>query len=91
MCRCKKTRLLSVLFTQFLVAASDSEGKFSSSRFVLGVPSYMRCFRVDIAGYLFKFFRGRSGLNADRYVYEKQRYDGWFNNMAHPEWGTIGK
>ena len=37
---------------------------------------------------MFKFFRGR---NADRYVYEKQRYDGWFNNMAHPEWGSIGE
>lgn len=22
---------------------------------------------------------------------EKQRYDGWFNNMAHPEWGAVGK
>lgn len=22
---------------------------------------------------------------------EKQRYDGWFNNLAHPEWGSIGK
>lgn len=26
-----------------------------------------------------------------QFVYEKQRYDGWFNNMAHPEWGTVGK
>ena len=83
-------RLLSVLFTHFLVAASDSEGMCSLSSFLLVVPSYMRCIRVDITGDLFKFFRGRSGLNADRYVYEKQRYDGWFNNMAHPEWGTIG-
>lgn len=22
---------------------------------------------------------------------EKQRYDGWFNNLAHPEWGAVGK
>lgn len=22
---------------------------------------------------------------------EKQRYDGWFNNLAHPEWGSVGK
>lgn len=22
---------------------------------------------------------------------EKQRYDGWYNNLAHPEWGSIGK
>jgi len=21
---------------------------------------------------------------------EKQRYDGWFNNLAHPQWGSIG-
>ncbi|XP_022255360.1 dual oxidase-like, partial [Limulus polyphemus] len=20
---------------------------------------------------------------------ERQRYDGWFNNLAHPEWGSI--
>ncbi|XP_026677068.1 dual oxidase-like [Diaphorina citri] len=22
---------------------------------------------------------------------EKQRYDGWFNNLAHPDWGSVGK
>lgn len=22
---------------------------------------------------------------------EKQRYDGWYNNLAHPSWGAIGK
>ena len=22
--------------------------------------------------------------------YEKQRYDGWYNNLAHPEWGSVG-
>lgn len=22
---------------------------------------------------------------------EKQRYDGWFNNLAHPAWGSCGK
>jgi tryptophan-rich sensory protein len=22
---------------------------------------------------------------------EKQRYDGWYNNLAHPQWGTVGK
>jgi len=21
---------------------------------------------------------------------EKQRFDGWFNNLAHPQWGSIG-
>ncbi|KAK5639843.1 hypothetical protein RI129_010654 [Pyrocoelia pectoralis] len=21
--------------------------------------------------------------------FEKQRYDGWFNNLAHPEWGSV--
>lgn len=21
---------------------------------------------------------------------EKQRYDGWYNNLAHPEWGSVG-
>ncbi|XP_065202273.1 dual oxidase [Planococcus citri] len=25
-----------------------------------------------------------------RYAFtEKQRYDGWFNNLAHPDWGTV--
>lgn len=22
---------------------------------------------------------------------EKQRHDGWFNNLAHPSWGSVGK
>lgn len=22
---------------------------------------------------------------------EKQRHDGWFNNLAHPNWGSVGK
>lgn len=22
---------------------------------------------------------------------EKQRYDGWFNNVGHPQWGSIGE
>ena len=22
---------------------------------------------------------------------EKQRYDGWYNNLAHPNWGSVGK
>ena len=22
--------------------------------------------------------------------YEKQRYDGWYNNLAYPEWGAVG-
>lgn len=22
---------------------------------------------------------------------EKQRYDGWFNNLAHPDWGSVSK
>jgi tryptophan-rich sensory protein len=27
-----------------------------------------------------------------RYSYtEKQRYDGWFNNLAHPDWGSVGE
>ena len=46
----------------------------------------------------FFFFSGIfSGLGSSdsvsdskQFVYEKQRYDGWFNNMAHPEWGTVG-
>jgi hypothetical protein len=42
----------------------------------------------------FEFFARRQPFpngHDDRYVYEKQRYDGWFNNMAHPEWGSVGK
>ena len=38
-------------------------------------------------------------FNSDRKHYrdgygmrvERQRYDGWYNNMAHPEWGAVGK
>lgn len=22
---------------------------------------------------------------------EKQRYDGYYNNLAHPDWGAVGK
>ena len=25
----------------------------------------------------------------DSYI-EKQRYDGWYNNLAHPDWGSTG-
>jgi hypothetical protein len=24
-------------------------------------------------------------------TYEKPRYDGWYNNLAHPDWGSVGK
>ncbi|XP_030768152.1 dual oxidase [Sitophilus oryzae] len=29
--------------------------------------------------------------NTEQYIskIEKQRYDGWFNNLAHPEWGSV--
>lgn len=31
-------------------------------------------------------------VSEKRYSYtEKQRYDGWFNNLAHPSWGAVGK
>ena len=33
-----------------------------------------------------KQFRDDYGLRIER-----QRYDGWYNNMAHPEWGAVGK
>ena len=32
-------------------------------------------------------FRGRS-QDLEQYVVERQRYDGWYNNMAYPEWGS---
>ena len=22
-------------------------------------------------------------------MYERQRYDGWYNNMANPDWGSV--
>lgn len=25
------------------------------------------------------------------YADNKQRYDGFYNNLAHPDWGAIGK
>ena len=42
----------------------------------------------DLAGLL--DFDGLPDLSP-RYEYEKQRYDGWFNNMAQPDWGSVGK
>ena len=29
-------------------------------------------------------------LRGEALLYERQRYDGWYNNMAHPEWGAVG-
>ena len=29
------------------------------------------------------FLRGMSMM------YERQRYDGWYNNMANPDWGSV--
>lgn len=43
---------------------------------------------------LLSFLLERPGSNkpdpSRTYPYERQRYDGWFNNMAHPNWGVIG-
>ena len=25
------------------------------------------------------------------FMAEMQRYDGWYNNLAHPRWGSTGK
>ena len=27
----------------------------------------------------------------DHMFAERQRYDGWYNNLAHPNWGSAGK
>ena len=37
-------------------------------------------------------FNGRRKGHRDEYgmKLERQRYDGWYNNMAHPEWGAVG-
>ncbi|KAJ9591678.1 hypothetical protein L9F63_001765, partial [Diploptera punctata] len=42
--------------------------------------------------YCWKYFMDRIYTCSKRqYSYtEKQRYDGWFNNLAHPEWGSVG-
>ncbi|XP_076328078.1 dual oxidase-like [Tachypleus tridentatus] len=29
------------------------------------------------------------GKSTKRVYSERQRYDGWFNNLAHPEWGSV--
>lgn len=32
-----------------------------------------------------------SGESSDRFLRaEMQRYDGWYNNLAHPDWGSLG-
>ena len=28
-------------------------------------------------------------LMVNIFQYERQRYDGWYNNLAHPSWGTV--
>ena len=28
-------------------------------------------------------------LSGDLLLYERQRYDGWYNNMANPDWGSV--
>lgn len=42
-----------------------------------------------------KVSRGETFLNfvsgALHAYTEKQRYDGWYNNLAHPDWGSVGK
>ncbi|CAJ0580698.1 unnamed protein product, partial [Mesorhabditis spiculigera] len=35
----------------------------------------------------FLFFQLAAGLEK---IEELQRYDGWFNNLANPDWGTVG-
>ena len=30
-----------------------------------------------------------SGEGMQQASYEQQRYDGWYNNLAHPAWGTV--
>ena len=32
-----------------------------------------------------------SGEGMQQASYEQQRYDGWYNNLAHPNWGSAGK
>ena len=29
------------------------------------------------------------GMSGDLLMYERQRYDGWYNNMANPDWGSV--
>lgn len=33
----------------------------------------------------------RQGRRDMYFMEEMQRYDGWYNNLAHPNWGTTGK
>lgn len=41
----------------------------------------------DVSEHVFLLF-----LAGVAYSYaDKQRYDGWYNNLAHPDWGSIGK
>lgn len=30
-------------------------------------------------------------VSGDNSAKEYERYDGWFNNLANPSWGTVGK
>lgn len=40
---------------------------------------------------LFHFFFSFNSIEKLLSQTEKQRYDGWYNNMAHPDWGSVGK
>ncbi len=44
----------------------------------------------DLLSFLLEPASSSSASSSAAYQYERQRYDGWFNNMAHPQWGSIG-
>ena len=48
------------------------------------------CMLHKVSNYLFSssFPPTESGRKMQ---FEKQRYDGWYNNLAHPGWGSVGE
>ena len=53
---------------------------------------YLKTVQAQRRNVLSPFQRSRDG-HRDEYglKLERQRYDGWYNNMAHPDWGAVGK
>lgn len=59
--------------------------------------SYDNRTRIQHTGRLIRFLRFLRRFSVKQYSparhvhAEKQRYDGWYNNLAHQDWGAVGE
>ena len=61
----------------------DTNFKLVEMTFSITVYPYFSLQLLMLIRFFFSF--------SDRAFAEKQRYDGWYNNLAHPDWGSAGK